>query len=139
MNIGLCLTNIFYMKVFWNNKNKIIYYDYQLMKSIHFRSNIKYIFIKFLALVRVRSNVIVVIMSYGNNQDDSLIFNDKSLKNKLSNNNKYRYQYLSNKMNREILININLNYRDNLPKRNIKIAYYLHNINEPLYRIYDFK
>ena len=109
------------------------------MKSIHFRSNIKYIFIKFLALVRVRSNVIVVIMAYGNNQDDSLIFNDKSFKNKLSNNNKYRYQYLSNKMNREILININLNYRDNLPKRNIKIAYYLHNINEPLYRIYDFK
>ncbi|KAL6592246.1 hypothetical protein U3516DRAFT_768601 [Neocallimastix sp. 'constans'] len=74
-------------------------------------------------------------MAYGNNQDDSLIFNDKSLKNKLSNNNKYRYQYLSNKMNREILININLNYRDNLPKRNIKIAYYLLNINEPLYLI----
>ncbi|KAG4081573.1 hypothetical protein H8356DRAFT_1758854, partial [Neocallimastix lanati (nom. inval.)] len=82
-------------------------------------------------------NAIVAIMAYGNNQEDSLIFNDKSIKNGLFNNIKYRYQYLSYNIKREILININLNYKDGLPKPNTKIAYNPHNVNEPLFRIYD--
>ncbi len=82
-------------------------------------------------------NAIVAIMAYGNNQEDSLIFNDKSIKNGLFNNIKYRYQYLSYNINREMLININLNYKDGLPKPNTRIAYNPHNINEPLFRIYD--
>ncbi|KAG4081922.1 beta and beta-prime subunits of DNA dependent RNA-polymerase [Neocallimastix lanati (nom. inval.)] len=82
-------------------------------------------------------NAIVAIMAYGNNQEDSLIFNDKSIKDGLFNNIKYRYQYLSYNIKREILININLNYKDGLPKPNTKIAYNPHNVNEPLFRIYD--
>jgi DNA-directed RNA polymerase beta subunit len=76
-------------------------------------------------------------MAYGNNQEDSLIFNDKSIKDGLFNNIKYRYQYLSYNIKREILVNINLNYKDGLPKPNTKIAYNPHNVNEPLFRIYD--
>ncbi|KAG4082180.1 beta and beta-prime subunits of DNA dependent RNA-polymerase [Neocallimastix lanati (nom. inval.)] len=82
-------------------------------------------------------NAIVAIMAYGNNQEDSLIFNDKSIKDGLFNNIKYRYQYLSYNIKREILVNINLNYKDGLPKPNTKIAYNPHNVNEPLFRIYD--
>ena len=36
-------------------------------------------------------NIIVVIMAYGNNQEDSFIFNDKSIKDGLFSNIKYRY------------------------------------------------
>ncbi|KAL6589288.1 beta and beta-prime subunits of DNA dependent RNA-polymerase [Neocallimastix sp. 'constans'] len=82
-------------------------------------------------------NAIVAIMAYGNNQEDSLIFNDKSIKDGLFNNIKYRFQYLSYNIKREILVNINLNYKDGLPKPNTKIAYNPHNVNEPLFRIYD--
>ena len=60
-----------------------------------------------------------------------------SIKDGLFNNIKYRYQYLSYNIKREILININLNYKDGLPKPNTKIAYNPHNANEPLFRIYD--
>ncbi|KAG4081642.1 beta and beta-prime subunits of DNA dependent RNA-polymerase [Neocallimastix lanati (nom. inval.)] len=73
----------------------------------------------------------------GQNAIDSLIFNDKSIKDGLFNNIKYRFQYLSYNIKREILVNINLNYKDGLPKPNTKIAYNPHNVNEPLFRIYD--
>ncbi|KAL6613619.1 hypothetical protein U3516DRAFT_867356 [Neocallimastix sp. 'constans'] len=72
-------------------------------------------------------NIIVVIMAYGNNQEDSFIFNDKSIKDGLFSNIKYR----------EILINIILNYKDIFPKPNTKIVYNPHNVNEPLFRIYN--
>ncbi|KAG4083333.1 beta and beta-prime subunits of DNA dependent RNA-polymerase [Neocallimastix lanati (nom. inval.)] len=79
-------------------------------------------------------NAIVAIMAYGNNHEDNLIFNYKSIKDGLFNNIKYRYQYLSYNIKREILININLNYKDGLPKPNTKIVFNSHNVNEPLFQ-----
>jgi len=83
-------------------------------------------------------NVIVAIISLGNNQEDSVIFNAKSIENGLFSNMKYRYQYISYNINEEMLININSNYENGLPKPNTPIAQNLFCLNEPIFRKYNF-
>lgn len=83
-------------------------------------------------------NVIVAIMAYGNNQEDSVIFNANSIKNGLFSNIKYRYQYISYNSKEEILLNINENYENGIPKPNTPIAQDSSCSNEPLFRKYNF-
>jgi len=83
-------------------------------------------------------NAIVAIMALGNNQEDSVIFNGNSIENGLFNNMKYRYQYISYNIKEEILININSNYENGLPKPNTPIAQNVHFCNEPIFRKYNF-
>jgi len=83
-------------------------------------------------------NAIVAIMALGNNQEDSVIFNAKSIENGLFSNMKYRYQYISYNINEEMLLNINSNYDQGLPKPNTPIAQNLFSYNEPIFRKYNF-
>ncbi|OUM56861.1 hypothetical protein PIROE2DRAFT_18353 [Piromyces sp. E2] len=84
-------------------------------------------------------NAIVAIMALGNNQEDSVIFNASSIENGLFSNLKYRYQYISYNINEEMLININGNYENGLPKPNTPIAQNTFYINEPIFRKFNFK
>ncbi|ORX89484.1 beta and beta-prime subunits of DNA dependent RNA-polymerase [Neocallimastix californiae] len=83
-------------------------------------------------------NAVVAIMAFGNNQEDSVIFNKTSIENGMFANIKYRYQYISYSIQDEILININSNYENGLPKPNTLIARNSFYSNEPLFRIYNF-
>ncbi|KAG4090461.1 beta and beta-prime subunits of DNA dependent RNA-polymerase [Neocallimastix lanati (nom. inval.)] len=83
-------------------------------------------------------NAVVAIMAFGNNQEDSVIFNETSIENGMFANIKYRYQYISYSIQDEILININSNYENGLPKPNTLIARNSFYSNEPLFRIYNF-
>ena len=77
-------------------------------------------------------------MAFGNNQEDSVIFNANSIENGLFNNIKYRYQYISYNIKEEILIDINTNYENGLPKPNTPIAHNVFHSNEPLFRKFNF-
>ena len=83
-------------------------------------------------------NAVVAIMAFGNNQEDSVIFNETSIENGMFANIKYRYQYISYSIQDEIMININSNYENGLPKPNTMIARISFYSNEPLFRIYNF-
>jgi len=83
-------------------------------------------------------NAIVAIMALGNNQEDSVIFNDKSIENGLFSNMKYRYQYISYNIKEEMLLDINSNYEKGLPKPNTPIAQNISSISEPIFRKYNF-
>jgi len=83
-------------------------------------------------------NAIVAIMAFGNNQEDSVIFNANSIEQGLFQNIKYRYQYISYNIKDEILININSNYENGLPKPNTEIACNPHFVNEPIFRKYNY-
>ncbi|KAL6593422.1 beta and beta-prime subunits of DNA dependent RNA-polymerase [Neocallimastix sp. 'constans'] len=65
-------------------------------------------------------NAVVAILAFGNNQEDSVIFNATSIEND------------------EILININSNYENGLSKPNTLIDRNLFYSNERLFRIYNF-
>jgi len=83
-------------------------------------------------------NVIVAIMALGNNQEDSVIFNGNSIENGLFNNIKYRFQYISYNVKEEVLLNINSNYENGLPKPGTPIAQNSYYSNEPLFKKYNF-
>jgi len=83
-------------------------------------------------------NAIVAIIAFGNNQEDSVIFNANSIENGLFANIKYKYQYILYNTKEEILININSNYEDGLPKPNTPIATNSSSSDEPIFRIYNF-
>ena len=77
-------------------------------------------------------------MAFGNNQEDSVMFNATSIKNGMFTNIKYRYQYISYSIKDEILININSKYENGLSQPNALIARNSFYSNEPLFRIYNF-
>ncbi|ORX42873.1 hypothetical protein BCR36DRAFT_305749, partial [Piromyces finnis] len=83
-------------------------------------------------------NAIVAIMAMGNNQEDSVIFNENSIQNGLFSNVKCRYQYISYNIKQEVLLNINSNYENGLPKPNTPIAQNSSFSNEPIFRKYNF-
>jgi len=63
----------------------------------------------------------------------------KNIENGLFNNNiKYRYQYISYNIKEEMLININSNYENGLPKPNTPIAQNIFCLNEPIFRKFNF-
>ncbi|ORX53745.1 hypothetical protein BCR36DRAFT_247267, partial [Piromyces finnis] len=82
-------------------------------------------------------NVMVAIMAFGNNQEDSVIFNARSIDNGLFSNIKYRYQYVSYNIKEEMLSNINENYENGLPKPNTPIAQDSSCSNEIIFKKYN--